>query len=171
MRDGRIRIYNKLGIFETKTKSRIDEADIRDGLKADMQTMIYLFATYLDSKEFPETVLYNVIRRSTMYQRKDESIKSFIDRIKHDMSIRPDYYFMRWEVTVTKEDITSFVKKTLDPILIQFVSWYNSIKKNEKDRFLSPYHFLLTRGRVLTVSCKACSSPESLPTYRFFRTC
>ncbi len=142
MRDGIIRVYKKLGLFETKTKSRINESDIRDGLKADMQTMFYLHATYLEKKEMPETVLYNVIRRSSMYRKKDESIKSYVERIKKDISIRPDYYFMRWEVTVTKTDLNNFVKKTLDPILIQFINWYNSVKKNPTDRFQSPFHFL-----------------------------
>jgi len=96
MRDGVIRIHGKSGIFETKTKSRIDESDIRDGLKADMQTMIYAFATYLARKEMPEYVYYNVIRRSTMYRRKDESITNWCNRISEDIQKRPSYYFLRW---------------------------------------------------------------------------
>lgn len=142
MRDGVIRVYGKLGIFETKTKSRINELEIKDSLKADMQTMIYLLATYIEYGEFPETVLYNVVRRSSIYRRKNESVKDYIDRISEDMRKRPSYYFMRWESTVTKEDLQDFLHKTLNPLLIQFSTWYNSVKKNPQDRFQSQYHFL-----------------------------
>ncbi len=141
MRDAVIRVDNRLGIFETKTKSQINTDDIRDGLKADMQTMFYIFATYLQYDEIPETVLYNVIRRSSMYCRKDESIISYGDRLREDMQRRPDHYFMRWESVVTKTDVLNFIQRTLNPILVQFVNWSNSIKKKE-DRFQSPYHFL-----------------------------
>jgi len=46
MRDGVIRTHGELGIFETKTKSRINTDEIRDALKSDMQTMFYILATY-----------------------------------------------------------------------------------------------------------------------------
>jgi len=141
MRDALIRINGDSGIFETKTKSRINEEEIRDGLKSDMQTMIYLFATYLETGELPKKVLYNVIRRSTMYRRKEESIISYAKRLEEDIDKRPDFYFMRWEVDITKTDVINFKSKTLDPLLIQFVDWYNSVKKNINDRFQSPCHF------------------------------
>lgn len=132
MRDGLYRspISGTLGVFETKNKSRISESEIRDGLRADMQTLFYGFSSFLETGEHPGEVLYNIIRRSDIYRRKSESIPILMKRIKKDMEKKPAHYFMRFKVDVLQSDFKQFKELTLDPLLRRFIIWWDSIKKN-----------------------------------------
>lgn len=151
MRDGLFRMKlpglssPALGIFETKTKSRISEQEIRDGLMADMQTLFYCFVTYLITGEYPKRVKYNIIRRSDTYRRKGEDTTTYLSRVRQDIEKRPDHYFSRFTVDLLQRDIDRFKELTLDPLLRRFVAWWDSVKKNPlgKERFKSsPYHSL-----------------------------
>jgi hypothetical protein len=146
MRDGVYRQpkSGELAVFETKNKSRISEQEIIDGLKADMQTLLYILATEIELKETPTAVKYNVIRRGDdLYQRKEETLGSYSDRLAEDIKKRPEHYFMRFHVTIDRNDIDSFKQYTLDPLLRRFVQWWESVKKNPmgRDRFKSPFHY------------------------------
>lgn len=158
MRDGVYRVPNtgKLGVFETKNKARIVDDDIKDGLKADMQTMFYVWATYLELGELPEQIIYNVIRRTALYRRKGdarkgtqpESDQDYLKRVAQDIDKDPSNYFMRWVVDLTPVEVRDFVVKTLDPLLVRFIQWHDSLKKNplRHERWIdgnrSPFHFL-----------------------------
>lgn len=145
MRDGLFRPKQSiLGLFETKTKSRISENEIRDGLKADMQTLFYIFVTYLERGELPTTIKYNIIRRSDKKPHKNESVDSQLDRIKKDIKARPDFYFMRFNAELVKKDVDEFVRRTLNPLLVRFIHWWDNLKKSPlgNDRFQSPFHSL-----------------------------
>ena len=142
MRDGIFRQDGVLGVFETKTKSVMpNEDNMKDSLKNDMQTMLYSFTTFLETGEKPQKVLYNVIRRSKMYRRKEENLNSYLKRVEEDIKSRPEHYFQRWNISITSEDLTNFVNNSLNPILVEFVHWYKSIKKKPLERSLSPYHY------------------------------
>lgn len=145
MRDGvyRTRKTGIVGLFETKNKSRISEQEIKDGLHADMQTLMYALATQLETGHTPTQVLYNVIRRSDIYRRKGESLGDLMKRLKEDIQKRPDFYFMRFIVDLLPSDVEEFRRKTLDPLLVRFVDWWESVKKNPdaRGRWKSPYHF------------------------------
>lgn len=158
MRDGLYRVPNtgSLGVFETKNKARIVDDDIKDGLKADMQTMFYVWATFLETGEMPEQVIYNVIRRTTLYRRKGDARKKtaaettpqYLKRVAEDIDKAPDNYFLRWRVDLVKDDVIQFVVKTLNPLLIRLIQWEDSLKKTPllHERWLdgnrSPFHFL-----------------------------
>lgn len=150
MRDGIYRIAKgkKFGVFETKNKSVIKERQIHQSLKADMQTLFYIFATYLQYGECPKEITYNVIKRSSIYRRKNESWVEYVNRAAKDIDKKTDYdkrtseYFLRWEVTLVEKDIVDFVDKTLNPLLRRFCRWWDEVKKNpmRNERFESPYH-------------------------------
>ena len=142
MRDGVFRLKKSLGIFETKTKSRIDEREIVSGLRADMQTLFYVVATREEIGELPSRIEYNIIRRSGLKPRKNEPMTDFISRIKDDVNSRPEHYFQRYEVTLLKSDITRFEEETLQPELMALHRWWEGVKKNPlgKRRFDYPYH-------------------------------
>lgn len=161
MRDGVYRVpkTGKLGIFETKNKSKIDDAEIRDGLKADMQTLFYSFVTFLELGEMPEQVTYNIIRRCTVYKRKGrgknavpETQEAYMKRVKQDIDKHNNQYYIRYAVDLLHSDINYFVTRTLNPLLVAFIQWHDSLKKNplyherwaEGNR--SPYHFLNLNG-------------------------
>ena len=143
VRDGDYRTPLKkiLGVFETKTKSQISDPAIQDGLRADLQTMLYLLSAQRQYKETPGEVLYNVIRRPGLLLRKNDDYKMYYERVRADILDRPEWYFRRYEVTVLPEDIQTFIDTTLDPLLRCMIQWWESIEKNPSDRWLSPYHY------------------------------
>lgn len=149
MRDGLYRIPKKgtLGLFETKNKSKIGESEIMDALRADFQTLFYIFVTQLERGELPEQVKYNVIRRSNKYQRKGETNASLLKRIAEDIKDNRDkkdsYYFKRFKVDLLPSEIKEFEIKTLRPALVNFILWWDSVKKNplREGRWSSPLHY------------------------------
>ena len=117
-------------ILENKTKQKIEEFDVEQALKKDCQTMIYTLANQHEYGKCPSGVLYNVIRRTSLKPRVKDSYSDFCERIGSDIRSRPDFYFMRWRVDITQEDVDIFVQRTLDPMLCQITDWWESIKDN-----------------------------------------
>lgn len=147
MRDGLFREKRMKGLFETKTKSRWSDYEIINGLKADMQTLFYCFVTAIETGEAPQTVKYNIIRRYDINKRlesKKNTLDSVMNEIDDDMIRRPEFYFARFRCDLAKSDIENFRKRTLDPLLVRFIHWWDNIKKNPTadGRFESPYHSL-----------------------------
>lgn len=142
MRDGEYRnIFGGLGLFETKTKSNIDDIAIQDGLRADLQTMLYLLSLRREYREEPSEILYNVVRRPQLRLKVNETLVEYGKRLREDISSRPDWYFRSYEVTVSPGDIDCFVETTLDPVLRCLLQWWDSISANPLSRWGSPYHY------------------------------
>jgi len=126
-------ISKKLCLQENKTKSQIDEYGITHGLKKDLQTQFYLYALFLAEGVYPRHILYNVIRRSSMIPRVNESLKDFMNRLEEDIVKRPNHYFMRWVVDIDQEDLNLFKTRMLNPLLTCVVEWWDSIKNRPFD--------------------------------------
>ena len=124
-RDGvfRSRKSGRLYLFETKTKGRIDEDGIMDRLVFDLQVMLYLWSMWKDFGEMPQGVVYNIMRKPQLRQKKDESLKQFIDRIRFDTEARPDFYYMRYNSDIVGSDLVEWEKEFI-LILRQLVRWY-----------------------------------------------
>jgi hypothetical protein len=141
-----------LWLQENKSKGRVDEENIARQLRWDLQTMIYVVA--LDDELvhgvpnmlLPEGkpfagVRYNVIRRPfsggkgsirklqpTKSNPAGESDDQFYARLDNDyFRAEPGYWFMRWDVSITSEEIKAFRVQTLDPILEQLCDWWEWI--------------------------------------------
>jgi hypothetical protein len=116
-------LYKKGGIwlFETKSKSRIDEGTLVDVLPMDFQNNFYLSCVRRLHKIQPAGARYNIIRRTGMSQGKKENIKQFSQRVVEDIRKRPEYYFMRFELSIGKEEMNKFDSQLAD----QFVEFYN----------------------------------------------
>ena len=123
--DGIFRKDGRLWLFETKTKSRIDEAEIEDTMHLDLQVGIYLYAIKRVFKEYPAGVQYNVIRNpmSEPSAKKQESVNDYRRRLEGDARKDEDHFFKRWELPVTDEEINSFVERQLEPILRDVQGW------------------------------------------------
>lgn len=83
-------------LMDHKTKGRIDEDNLLDGLNLDFQSMFYLL-----SADNTYEMIINIIRNS----QKKSFDKSFYDEILNE----PEYYFKRYSVTYTKKDIGNFL--------------------------------------------------------------
>lgn len=144
VRDGAYRTgkADYLGLFETKTKSNIDDNAIISGLRADLQTMFYLHSMRLSYNETPKEVLYNVIRRPGQKFLDRDTYATFKQRIIDDIKKRPTHYTRRYEVNVLQSDLDTFRDKVLDPSLRVMLHWWESVKDHPFDRFKSPYHFV-----------------------------
>ena len=111
-----------LWLFETKTKAQIQGATMDDALPLDMQVQLYLYALAHVTGRKPRGVLYNVIRRPQLRQKKAESRVEFFSRVRADVQDRPDHYFHRWEVSVSTDEMRQF-EKALSSIVKEFVAW------------------------------------------------
>jgi hypothetical protein len=110
-------------IFETKGMSRIDEMDIENTLPFSLQNMLYVAAFWQESGVLPSGICYNVIRRPGQELKKGESFGDFRDRIQADVEKRPDWYFMRWEIEITKKQVETWYHQTLLPMLNDVSQW------------------------------------------------
>ncbi len=131
--DGVFRLNKKtpnLWVMENKTKGDIDVDGIKGGLTKDLQTGFYMLNVWKKYNRLPDGVLYNVIRRTGLRPRVSESASQFADRVRDDIQNRPEWYFMRWKVEITKQDLVDFQNKMLNPILYQMITWWDSVKKN-----------------------------------------
>jgi hypothetical protein len=178
MRDGVFRNKNgTLGLFETKTKSNIDETAIADTIRSDMQTLLYCYSLQRDYGEDPSNIIYNVVRRPGLKFRKDDTLPLYAERLAAEVNKKPDYYFIRWNIDVLPSDISRFVETTLNPVLERFLHWWGSVSLDPFNRFQSPYHFLncnelygkygrastyeyIVRGRKGSYMQRSCPFPE-----------
>lgn len=140
-------LNKKLGLQENKTKGDIDEFAIPRQLNFDLQTMIYAIAAEIVRDtgvgkwtwgEFDE-VLYNVIRRplsggrhtirqhQATSKKAEESPQEFYQRLQGLIEGEPEFFFMRWNVKITQQDIDRFKRECLDPILEQLCDWWDWI--------------------------------------------
>lgn len=114
---------NGLWLFETKTKSHIDDETLSDILPFELQINIYLWAMRRMHKRRPRGVRYNLIRRPQLRQRKTETMGQFALRCADDVKARPDWYFMRLDMEVTRQDLDAFEGELMD-LLSDFFGWW-----------------------------------------------
>jgi len=133
---------------ENKTKGDINEEQLKRQLSSgfDLQTMLYLVALAY-SEEIGSMpcrlagVRYNVIRRplsggrGSIKQLKPtkgnpagESSDEFYARLGEIIKEDPSYFFMRWKIEVSPQDIERFRDECLDPILEDLCDWWDRIQ-------------------------------------------
>jgi len=124
---------------ENKTKGEVVEEQLRKQLRFDLQTMFYLVALteWLAQARRPINKLpiggvrYNVVRRPlagglhSIRQRKNETKEEFYNRLHELIKENAEFFFMRWTVEVTRDDIERFKREFLTPILIQLCNWWD----------------------------------------------
>lgn len=152
---------------ENKTKGDIDEVAVRDQLKFDLQTMIYMTALdtmnrYSDFGHEPTDALaealagrpvagirYNVVRRplsggkGTIVQHKPsksnpagETPAAFYDRLAQYFRDEPAFFFMRWHLPVSADDLARFQRLCLTPLLENLCDdyeWWETCKRKGGD--------------------------------------
>jgi hypothetical protein len=114
----------RLRLFETKTRGRINDDTTSAVLPHEMQVNIYLGAILDMEGEYPSGVLYNIIRRPQLRLKKGEDLKQFSKRIADDVAARPDFYFIRLQMGMSKQEIDA-AKQDLEGIMAEFLAWWN----------------------------------------------
>lgn len=169
-----------LYIQENKSKSEINEQQIRRQLGLDLQTMLYVVALQCHAAtntnpDFVKTwnkpvggVRYNVVCRPLSSRGKHnirqrqgrgkakngaETKEEFYKRLgDEEIAPNPKDFFLRLKVDLTPEEILTFRRRSLDKILGQVVQWWDSIKANPFDPWSSPYHWIAPYGTYSTLS-------------------
>lgn len=122
MTDGVYKQGKGTWILETKTASRIDEETLSDALLFNFQNLFYIVAKQIQLGKPVKGVLYNIIRKPSLRQKKNEPIGEFMQRIAEDVAARPDWYFVRFEIVYTRKRIKQF-KDELQSKLGEFELW------------------------------------------------
>ncbi len=135
----------KLWIFESKTKGRIEEETLQDGILFDTQVMLYLWIAQDVFKEKPAGVLYNVLRRPGQNWLKEDTLKSFCDRVEKDVSKvrRYDHYFKRWEFAIDYSEVLAWKKAFLDPVMQEIRMW----QEGKLATYINPFALVSKFGR------------------------
>ncbi len=150
-------VSRSMGVYlqENKTKGDVNPLLLQRQLTFDLQTMMYLTALHeqpscdlprlghyrhSNGKEYPiRGVRYNVIRRplsggkGSIVQKKGsknvpaETKEEYYDRLQQYIVEEPHEYFMRWKVDVTLDEVNTFRRKCLDPLLSQVCQWYSAM--------------------------------------------
>ena len=107
----------KVWLMEHKTRSRISEETLMKRLSYDFQNLTYVTIVEEAREINIDGVLYNIIRKPQIRQRKGETAHEFATRLKEDIEKRPEFYFMRYEIPYTKADKKSFRAELFETIL------------------------------------------------------
>lgn len=119
-------------LFETKTKSQINVGDMIDTLWFEMQVNLYLWAIKKTYNQVPVGVKYNVIRRTGIQQKVSESKLEYSKRVIDDIKKRPNHYFLRLDIKVTKQEMLAF-EKELEDMIVEFMDWCDGKIKTYKN--------------------------------------
>jgi hypothetical protein len=151
-----------VGIYlqENKTKGDIREQLIQRQLGFDLQTMTYSVALLNDpwleasgySKKDFKGVRYNVVRRplsggkgtikmlEAKGNRPAETETEYYGRLQRYFIDEPEYWFMRWRVELTPQDIQRFEREFLQPCLEQICDWWEWVAASPDGHFRPDEH-------------------------------
>ena len=122
----------KLWLFENKFKSMIEESDLVDTLPFELQIMLYTWALKKLDEQIPQGVLYNIIRRTCLRQKKEETLIQFADRCVEDIKTRPEFYFIRMQISITPKEMVAF-EGELEDMVVDFMDWWEGIAGHYKN--------------------------------------
>ena len=136
-RDGMMQFRKKLWLLETKTKSQIPHDAIKSALTFDFQNLFYITANQAEleargEKLRIEGVKYNIVRRPQHKQKVNESLPDYSARIAEDVLLRPDHWFVRYEVAYPGSILKQH-QQELQWKLTSFKMWWEFHSKHRLD--------------------------------------
>lgn len=123
MIDGVFTQKGKVWLLETKTASMVNESVLMDRLSFDMQIGFYLNVVRQMIKRTPAGVVYNILRKPLLRKSVKENERAYIERCRRDIASRPDWYFIRYEIRVTKREQQRWIREFND-ILADLEEWF-----------------------------------------------
>lgn len=120
-------------IMENKTKGNFKEEVIIGTVEHNLQTMFYAYNYKIKHGEWPAGVLYNIIRRSLLRCKQNETAEEYAQRIADDIAARPEHYFVRIDIELDPAFCDNYVSTVIDPALYQVWRWWDAIKENPLD--------------------------------------
>lgn len=127
-------------VFETKTRSHIDENELVDTMPHNLQTAIYLLAAEQLTGRIPVEVEMNLVRKFQLRQGKAESLETYERRLKTDVAARPDWYFIRMSMAVDKDDVAR-MREEINQLIADFLMWwYGDVGHYKNDQACYLFH-------------------------------
>lgn len=111
-RDKKVRISNKIWLVEHKTSSVINSSYVNK-LPMDQQTLTYTWSDWKETNDLVEGIVYDVIKKPQIRQKKDESRPEFLERLQAEYTTKPDKYFFRENLRYTKKQLQQFEKNLI----------------------------------------------------------
>jgi hypothetical protein len=121
-RKGRPTPKPKPWLLETKTAGQINPDTMEEVLAFDFQNLYYVTASEAELGQPIAGVLYNMVRKPQLRQKKGESFAEYAVRMKEDVRERPKFYFHRFEVAYSKQRKEQFAGE-LHQKLVLFREW------------------------------------------------
>jgi len=112
-----------LWLYETKTKGNVDEWLIQDSLVVDTQTQLYMWRFWKQVGELPTGVQYNIVRRPAHRLKQNESLRSFVDRVRGEIRKDPEKYFLRITHHTSEEALQRFETEQLSQRVAEIEWW------------------------------------------------
>lgn len=147
-------------LFETKSKSRIEQEDILDMLPFELQVNIYLLVLRWMEQKLPAGVLYNIIRRIGLEKKEKETPVEFSKRCIDDIKKRPQFYFVRMRMPVTDQDLYRFEAEFQD-MLTDFYDWF----QGKAGHYKNPGSCIGKYGRCTYLSACAAGQKGKMAGY------
>lgn len=104
-RDGLVEENGKVWLWENKTKGTWNDVILSQVLERDLQNNTYLLSVGEDERYNGMDVagvIYNIIRRPQLRKKKTEDMRQYLKRCEDDIKDRPEFYFARLQVEVSK---------------------------------------------------------------------
>ncbi len=138
--------YKRWWLLDTKCLSVILEDNIEQTLPMDLQFMLYLWATWKETGVFPQGLLMNIVRRPGHRIGKTESLREFLDRVRGDIEqkSRWPHFFHRFQLAVTNQEIRSWERDVLEPILMDMRNWWEGTAPH----YINPQALVSKYGRA-----------------------
>lgn len=100
----------RIVLGEWKTASVVNQ-DYMQRLEIDFQVSTYLWAASTLFKTPVREVVYRVVKKPTIRQKKEESVEEYAERVKQDYLERPEHYFFEQLVTRTDEQLEAWKRQ------------------------------------------------------------
>jgi hypothetical protein len=138
-----------IGLWEIKTKTRIDRAHLADQLRCDSQSLYYLFATLLEAKTNgdklkPVQETYDVLKRPAFVRGNNESVEAYVKRCSDRVAEKPNEFFARTVISLREPELQTYANHFLIPEIRAFLEWWDSVKEDPSPagRAKSRLHYL-----------------------------
>ncbi len=119
-------------LLEHKTKSQIKEDALSMTVARDFQNNLYMLAHYLETGIKMKGVLYNIVRKSSLRKKVNETGEEYVRWVGADIKERPDFYFVRFLVGIDWKIISSFSRKLAKEVS-QFLKWWETDEKFDSE--------------------------------------
>lgn len=138
-----------IGLWEIKTKGKIDRAHLAQQLRCDSQSLFYLYAKLLhcrqtNQRQRPVQETYDVLKRPAFVRNRNESVEAYVKRCADRVAEKPNEFLARTVIGLREAELDAYANQFLVPEIRAFLEWWDSVKDDPspEGRHRSRLHYL-----------------------------